>query len=372
MTAEISSLTLDYLGCTVAVAAAPAHLAWLQEFLSPPFTAAPVGEAAHRVRYTTDPDRYKTVLARGPAPGAKKLPCFAFDQREVAYPVWRGTGTETVLFDAEFRSFYVIGGKAADVEVIAHQDDHWPRVALMRVVREIVTAHAEASGALAVHGAAVGFGGGAAILVGPKRSGKTSLMVHALLQPGATLIANDRVMLQGPEWRVTGMPTVINVRRGTRTLFASTFAPLRDDPTLASLSAAERTKRDAKPAVRPDGGQVLNPAQLCEATRTERVGTTALKAIVFPRVDTDRRGLVLQRLDSGTARAQLPATLFQPASRLCISRGRETSLPAIADVAGVLAAAADSVPCFECVLGENAYDDTSRARFLSQLLGPST
>ena len=371
MTAEISSLALDYLGCTVAVTAAPAHLAWLQEFLSPPFAAAPLGAATHRVRYTTDPDRYKTVLARGPAPGAKKLPCFAFDQRDVTYPVWRGAGTETVLFDAEFRSFYVIGGETADVEVVAHQDDHWPRVGLMRVVREIVMAHAEDSGALAMHGAAVGFGGGAAILVGPKRSGKTSLMFHALLQAGTTLIANDRVMLQGPEWRVTGMPTVINVRRGTRTLFASAFAPMGDDPTLASLSAAERTRRIAKAAERPDGALVLNPMQLCEATGTERVGTTALKAIVFPRVDTDRSGLFLQRLDPGAARAQLPAALFQPASRLCISRGHDTTLPAVADVAGVLAAAADSVPCFECVLGEDAYDDGSRARFLSQLLGPS-
>src|SRR5262245_30942398 len=114
MIADMSTLTLDYLGCTAAVTAEPAHLAWLQEFLSPSFTVL-TRSTQHEVRYTTDPDRYKAVLARGPAPGSKKLPCFAFDQREVAYPVWRGDGAEMVLFDAEFRSFYVIGGKSADV-----------------------------------------------------------------------------------------------------------------------------------------------------------------------------------------------------------------------------------------------------------------
>lgn len=366
---ETSSLALDYLGCTVAVTAAPEHLAWLQEFLSPPFTAMPLGAAQHRVRHTTDPDRYRAVLARGPAPGSKKLPCFAFDQREVAYPVWRGVGAETVLFDAEFRSFYVIGGHDADVEVVAHLDDQWPRVGLMRIVREIAAAHAEAAGALTVHGAAVKFGDGAAILVGPKRSGKTSLMFHALLQPGAALVANDRVMLQGPDWRVTGMPTVINVRRGTRALFASAFSPVRDDPTLASLSAAERAKRTTASAARPDSALVLNPAQLCEITRAERAGTVALRAVVLPRVDADCQGLTLKPLDSAAARSQLPSALFQPASRLCISRGRDTALPAIADAAGVLETVAKSVPCFECVLGEGAYSDSSRADFLSQLLG---
>jgi hypothetical protein len=371
MTAEISSLALDYLGCAIAVTAAPAHLAWLREFLSPPFAAAPPAAAQHTVRYTTDPTRYKAVLARGPAPGSRKLACFAFDQREVVYPVWGCVGTETVVFDAEFRSFYVIGGDVADVEVVAHQDDHWPRIGLMRVVREIAAAHAEAAGALTLHGAAVKFGDGAAILVGPKRSGKTSLMFHALLRPGTALVANDRVMLEGPDWRVTGMPTVINVRRGTRALFASAFAPVRDDPARASLSAAERAMRTATSAARPDSALVLNPAQLCEIANAERAGTTPLKAIVFPHVDPDGKGLALKRLDPAAAQAQLPSALFQPASRLCISRGRDPTLPAIADAAGVLEAAARSIPCFECVLGEDAYAGDSRTDFFSQLLRAS-
>jgi hypothetical protein len=109
--------------------------------------------------------------------------------------------------------------------------------------------------------------------------------------------------------------------------------------------------------------------QLCEITGAERAATTALKAIVLPRVDPDRQGLALQRLDPNVAAARLPSALFQPASRLCLSRGRDAALPAIADTDGVLTAVAKSVPCFECVLGENAYSSESRAHFLSQLLG---
>lgn len=368
----MQTLTLDYLGCAVAVSAEEAHLAWLREFLSPPFATGRAGAAQFRVTYTTEPARYVAVFVRGPDATAKKLSAFAFDQRKVEYPRWRGERDETVLFDAEFRCFYVVGGPNADVEVVAHRDDNWPRVAMMRVVREIVSAHAEAQGSLPVHGAAVRFGAGAAILAGPKRSGKTSLLFHALRHPDTELIANDRVFLTGASaWQVTGMPTVVNVRKGTRVLFPDIFAALRDDPTLASLSAAERDGYARALKGRDDGALVLNPMQLATATGAERADTTPLKAIVLPRVDPDHRGLSLKRLAPEEAAARLPSALFPSASRLLYTRGEDASLHGHNGLDEPLTRLAKSVACFECVLGDGAYAEATRADFFQQLFGPA-
>ena len=363
------TIVLDYLGCTIAVSGGGEDLAWLQEFLSPPF--APVDRrAAHRVVYTTDPARYMAVFMRGPDREGGKVPCFAFDQREVEYPIWQSERGETAVFDAEFRTFYVADSASGTIEVVAHRDDRWPRVGLMRVVREVATAHAEANGALAVHGAAVALDGHAAVLAGPKRSGKTSLLFHTLLHRGAALVANDRLMLhrEGAEWRATGMPTVISVRKGTRTLFPDAFKAAVEDTTPASLSRHERAAHSANGAGREDGALVLNPDQLCALAGVDRTGTVALSAMVLPRVDPAQRGITVTRLSPADAVARLPAALFKPASRFFYTFGRETGFPAT-DSGGMIESIARSVPCFECVLGDNAYSATTRAEVLSQLLG---
>ncbi|HEX2113118.1 MAG TPA: hypothetical protein VHM01_01825 [Alphaproteobacteria bacterium] len=329
------------------------------------------GPAQFRVAYTTEPARYVAVFVRGPDPEGRRLACFAFDQREVDYPRWRGEGDEIVLFDAEFRSFYVIGGASADVEIVAHRDDQWPRVALMRVVREIAAAHVESHGALPIHGAAVRLGASAAILAGPKRSGKTSLLFHALLHSGTALVANDRVMLHRDvgAWRATGMPTVISIRKGTRLLFPDAFASQRDDPTLASLSADERARYTGGSKGRDDGALVLNPMQLGALAGVERAGTTELRAIVLPRVDPERIGLSLAKLTPDEAAERLPGALFRPASRLFYTRGREPASPGHAAAAETIAHLVRSVACFECILGADAYTSASRTAFSHQLFG---
>jgi hypothetical protein len=215
----------------------------------------------------------------------------------------------------------------------------------------------------------VRLGDKAAILAGPKRSGKTSLLFHALLQPGATLVANDRVVLHrdGETWQATGMATVVSVRKGTRALFADVFASQRDDPTLASLSAEERARHVGKGKGRDDGAMVLNPMQLCELAGTGRAPTTALAAIVLPLVDPKRRGLTLTRLASDDAAKRLPGALFRPASRLFYTRGQDSALAGHGHVEDVLARIASSVACFECILGADAYTSASRADFLNEI-----
>ena len=367
-----SAIALDYLGCAVTVSGRADDLAWLREFLTPPFALSKAA-ARHRIAYTTDAARYAALRSRTSAAPERKIACFAFDQRDVEYPAWLGENGETVVFDDEFRSFYIVKGASGPIEVVAHRDDHWPRVALMRVVREIATAHAEANGALGVHGAAVAIGDGAAVFAGPKRSGKTSLLFHTLLHPRAKLVANDRLMVHrnGVDWKTTGMPTVISVRKGTRALFPEAFAAAVDDPTLASLSLRERQSYTGVGAGREDGALVLNPGQLCALAGVERTGAAAFKALVLPHVVPEHSGMSLTRLAPAAAVTRLPVTLFKPASRFFYTQGREPAFPAQTGLDDTFAAIAAAVPCFECILGENAYTGQSRSELLSRLLGSS-
>lgn len=364
-----ATITLDYLGCVIAVEGGIEDIEWLREFLVPPF-ALSRRTAAHRVRYTADAERYKALLARGTDDRARTVPCFTFDQRDLEYPLWQAGPDETVIFDPEFRSFYVVGADA--IEIVAHRDNCWPRVGLMRIVREIATAHAEANGALAIHGAAVALGDRAAVLAGPKRSGKTSLLFHTLLHPGAALVANDRLMLHraGTAWQATGMPTVISVRKGTRALFPEAFQAAIADTTPASLSRRERASFTAQGAGRDDGALVLNPDQLCALAGVERTGTAELKAFVLPRVVAEGHGIALTPLAPKEAAARLPDTLFKPASRFFYTLGREAAFPVQPSLEGSLEAIAAAIPCFDCILGAEAYRAQTRSETLSRLLGP--
>lgn len=360
----MTAITLSYLGTAIRIEAAPSELEWLEEFLCPPFGRSEA-RPTRRIVYTTDPERQSAVFMRGPDPRGQRLACFVFDRRGIDYALWKGDGKETVIFDSEYTTFYVLGGSHADVEIVAHRDDRWPRVGLMRVVREIAMAHAEANGAIPIHGAAVKLNGRAAILAGPKKSGKTSLLLHLLRQPGAGLIANDRVVVQasGNAWQATGMPTVVNVRKGTRELFPQIFADAPEDPTLASLT---RPERDAHPTMRvhrDDGGLVLNPLQLAELTGTGRIGNAPLGAFIFPRVVPEQDEIVPQRLDPAKALARLKESLFPPAVPLLAGLNAASSDPT------ALPRLVEAVPCFDCALGRNAYAEGTGARMFADLLG---
>jgi hypothetical protein len=106
----------------------------------------------------------------------------------------------------------------SDVEVVARPGDLRVRIALLRIVREIATAHAHSRRrTLGLHAAAFAARGRACLVVGPKRSGKTTLLVHALSSGNAVLLANDRVLVDATEETglALGVPAVISLRQGT-------------------------------------------------------------------------------------------------------------------------------------------------------------
>jgi hypothetical protein len=175
-----------------------------------------------------------------------------------------------VLEDERYASWLEVG--SAGTRVVALPETRAPRVALMRVVREIATACRKGEpAALAVHAAGFSMAGRTVLVLGPKTSGKTTLLLHVLATGAARLLANDRVRVDwvGAEAapRAVGVPTFVRVRPATLAIFpelarglpAGLRALLYTFRELAALRAGDAS--DLPP--RADGHLVLTPAQLC-------------------------------------------------------------------------------------------------------------
>src|SRR5262249_53240785 len=146
-------------------------------------------------------------------------------------------------------------------------------------------------------------------VAGPKRAGKTTLLLHVLRDPRARYVSNDRVLVSldaaPPDAR--GVPTLVSLRRTTLDLF----------PELARRQAARRyhyaralDERAPGPAQAKPDREVVTPAQLCRLTDTSPVGHGPLAAVVFPRLTGEPGGLALTRLSDREAASALTGALL--------------------------------------------------------------
>ena len=157
----------------------------------------------------------------------------------------------------------------------------------MRTIRELATIHCLRQGHLPVHAASFAIDRRACVLIGPKKSGKTTLLLSSLLARDATFMGNDRVMLQPVNGMtlVRAMPTIIRIRARSLHMF----------PKLAQRQLRWRYDREYTCAEaeairlnqRRDGTAQLSGAQLCRLTDAETTGPSPLASLVFPRLVTD-------------------------------------------------------------------------------------
>lgn len=153
------------------------------------------------------------------------------------------------------------------IDIVTRTDARKARIALMKVVRELAMSVAIAAGRTILHGSAFAFADRGILIAGPKRAGKTTLLIHGLLA-GGELVSNDRVVV----WRepdrplATEMPTVLRVRPATLDALPELRArlePGRFDQlhTLAEIESG-------RALLRPRFGKPrnLSAAQLCAVT----------------------------------------------------------------------------------------------------------
>lgn len=343
-------LRLSYGSLVIRVDAAErAPLAWIEEFLAGAFgVPAPGAPPDHVVRLDFGPG---PTAGEGPS---TEIECFSLDGHFVSFPGRRMPDGSLALRDEEGGITYVLTGR--DVAIHAPADGPAVRLGLLRVVREIATAHALRLGHLHLHAAAAGLGKGVVAIAGPRESGKTTLLLHALLDGKARFASNDRLLVdlrEGLEAR--GMPTIVSVREETLARFPGFARRLRD-----SGYARDKTLAEAKAMAAP-ARPMLSPLQFRVLASAEEARAGPLLAAVFPAVAPGVERFEVRALSADEAAPALRKGLF-------LATVPERPAAAFAEGARPRDGAALDrlcqdlslrIPCLGVLLGPRAYDGPS-------------
>jgi hypothetical protein len=381
---EPSTRHYEYADLKVQVASTdPAVLAWLDEFLQPwlEVDEGPAGGGAGchaRVVLDVDASDFAALRRRHGDPTDQRVDCFVLDNQTLRHPTWRGPGDGRTVFDEELDVFYLVNRGATEIRIVTARANGRARVGLMRVVRELVMSHARRSGRLLLHGAALAVDGRGLIIAGPKRGGKTTLLLHALQASGARFVANDRVLVElGPLRTIArGLPSIVSIRPATLELFPVLAARLAATRYRHSVTIVEAQDGDAAVPARRSGPS-LTPAQLCAAVGVAPLAAAELAAIVFPRPEAGAPDARLVRLAPPRVQALLAGALFgvSPHAESALFSPEVGSGDAAANRhAGLDPARLETlcaqviarVPCVECRLGLAAYAGPAMAEQLVQ------
>jgi hypothetical protein len=343
-------------------------LRWLQHFVEPQFAVRDSDDPHEIIRFIIDGREHARLAACGPHPADLTRACFTLDSGIVTGRVWHVRDGAEVVFDEARDVFYRRRPPEPSViDIIAARDTAEARVALMRAVREYAMLYASRAGWLIVHAAAVCIGDDAFVIAGPKKAGKTTLLLHALCNAQGTYVSNDRVAVHatpsGP--MVYGIPTIVSIRPDSTAWFPG-FGPKLSGVRFDARSPA--TEPDVPREPTPGKAWSLSPGQLCDIVGAKSRAVARVAGLLFPQVDASTPGVTFEALGSEEARGALQGALF----RSCPTNGmfgiqgdgRQSDLKhaTLAHVARVIA----GVPSFACRLGPDAYRDG--ARWLSDVV----
>jgi len=347
----------------------PTALSWLVEFLEPAFAAQPrslradgTSHAQHVVHFETSPSEH-ALLRRSLASASRgKLDTFTMDGRFSRHRGWAAPGGRRWIHDKKHDTFYGVDSAALSIRAVASAKGGFPRLALMRVVRELATTALLRSARLPVHAAAFVHEGTTVLVCGPKRSGKSSLLIHAL-RCGAAFISNDRLFVdtEGPVV-AHAMPTIVMLRDGSLAFFEEFNKALEEvrydrGRTIAECAAGiERPDPHSRPGRSRLG---ISPAQLCELIGAPMSPSGRVGMMLFPRIDPDANGVVLEPLNAGPALESMSQSLLKGSDPT-----RSSPFFSPGAVGHEIPAEVESrqcrelverVPVYDCRLGPNAF-----------------
>lgn len=376
----MSPLHLSYDGLRVEVTSEePDDAAWLAEFLSPSFEVEAVegGPALRAVHLRRDPARCESLRERL-AGADRSVASFILDSGPAGLSGFEEDG-HLVVHDPEFDVFYrrispsrVEILDAASSTTAARDRPRRARIALMRVVREWASDHVLRQGSLLLHASAMVCEGRAVLVTGARNAGKTSLLTACLGgRPRLGVLANDRVVASsdGPDWTCRGMPSIVSIRRGSFPYLSGI------ESKMAALSSDFTRRIHEEGPARPSKGDryTLSPLQFARLMETRLVESASIAAIAFPRLDAQQAGACVRRLEPEDAADRLPSSLLAAAflghrSEL-LPIPESGVFPGPDEVRDRARHLARERPCFEVVLGPDAYARESLDAVLDQLFG---
>jgi hypothetical protein len=366
----------------IAVVSADATaIAWLEEFLAPPFAIDSRRAPDVVLRLEVDAERHTALTRERDAQVAYgDEPFFRLDQGVVVMPTFRVAGA-TFAYDAKYECFYALD--ATTVEVVGHPRSPVYRAGVMRVVREIASVVALRGGAHLLHAGGIARDGEGILIAGRKEAGKSTLLCYLAPAAGAQLLANDRMLV----WRddggleVCGIPTVVGFRPQTLALFPELVRDLPAVPRPSALTVAELRAAAAEyPAIDARARIRLSPSQLESRLGVARAARVPLRAMLFPQRGDAAAAVTIARLPADVARACLEDARFGAHSSPQTTVFERVWGTAPADALGAASAAgaegrhalyeaiASSVPCYRVGMTLDAYrTGAARARVLAVL-----
>lgn len=346
-----------------------ATLAWLAEFLKPSFSAHELNvlphdalAATHTVHLDSTNSTHERLSLAAASREKNEWETFTMDGTFSRHPGWKESSGGRWAYDRKRNAFYGRDLEGHRIKVVAPSQPR-PQMALMRVVRELVTTSLLRETYLPVHGAAFIHKGSAVVACGPKRSGKTSLLLHAL-RSGAGFMSNDRVFVDTKGTLTAyGMPTIVSLREGSLSLFpdisqAIAEANFRQARTIAECEGGHA---DGQSGVDPSPRRrSLSGAQLCQVSGAEMVPCAPLDKILFPRVDPEAQGINLRRLPAEEATKRMLLSLLKPSHPLrsseFFSPGAGRVEVSVEEEARRCRTLTEGVASYDCRLGPDAFE----------------
>lgn len=385
---DLIAMLLDYDTLMIDVQSDDAEdTEWLAEFLCPFFSrrdSAAGQAAACRVRLMGDPPVFHRWKQRLGSAATRPSRAFLLDTGPVEFATFSEGGglvAHDDFFDVFFRWSPGPGPRAVDIvddyrgDAAAGSRPRQARMPLMRAVREWAMHHSLRRGRIFLHAAAVARNGKAVLFAGPKKAGKTSLLIAALGTHADTgCLAHDRVMVVGGGSGLTvrGMPSIVSVRPGSLE-----FLPGVEPRLLASACGhTSRSLEATTPVTFADGRYALSPPQLCHVVDARPVAEAGLAAIVFPRVRSEEATLAVRPLSTQEAAERLTEVVFgiaaagEPSAMFDVAES--DTYPDLESLLANAVRLANDVPCLEVGLGRSAYRPDVVGGLLERLFSDRT
>lgn len=169
---------------------------------------------------------------------------------------------------------------------------------LVRALRNAMVQYMVARDHLYLHAAALKINGKGVLLIGSRRSGKTTQLCELLTRQNTEFISNDRVLLS-PDNLIHGLPVSVNLRAPVvQRYFPSVFSTNDPNPHIVTENVE-------------DGDVSVSPARFRELMNSTTTASSKLTHIVFLDYDPDQEGVGVTKISNAMLGHLLRRNQFQ-------------------------------------------------------------
>jgi hypothetical protein len=298
---------LGYLGRAVAFSTnSRMAFDWCVSYLAPFFQSVGYNAYCQYCALYLDPAAAADIT---PPPGEPQPLRLHLDKTGQSWAVGNGvvavredhTSNWYVIDRVRRRALFISGNRSAD----ALQDP-------ARMVRDIVLHLLARDGYLALHASAAVIGDKAIAVVGEKRAGKTTLLMHMLQRFGAAYVSNDKLLVKATASggaTVYGVPISCTIGVGTMRSFPALRRHLHAWENFEARNAPQSQFWTSNKKIE------FTPADICDILGCPICPAAPLAGLVFSKLDPEFSGICIEETAASAHQDLLRLSLRHPDDR---------------------------------------------------------